>query len=79
MGFSPQQVDAMSIWQWQSAVNGYIEANTPREGAKLSDAEADELFDWIEASGATGVLTTQTYQFDDAGRLMPAGVVTFSM
>lgn len=79
MGFTPQQVDAMSMWQFRAALNGYVEANSPKGGEKLSETEAADLFDWIDAPDARGALTTQTYTFDDTGRLAPAGIVTFTL
>lgn len=42
MGFTPQQVNAMSPWEWAAAAEGYIEANTdPKDkgGVLLSDEE----------------------------------------
>ncbi|SFJ55053.1 hypothetical protein SAMN04515648_4556 [Phyllobacterium sp. CL33Tsu] len=30
-----------------AAVEGYVKANTPKDDGKLTDAEKDELFDWI--------------------------------
>lgn len=79
MGYTPQEVNAMSMWQWQAALNGFIAANTPKDSGKLSDSEADELFAWIDTPDVAGSLTTQTYMFDDRGHLVPAGVVTFSL
>lgn len=46
---APTEVDRQSVWQMTAAWNGYVQAHSPKDGAKLSDAEADELFDWIEA------------------------------
>jgi hypothetical protein len=79
LGYTPQEVNAMSMWQWQAALNGFVEANTPKESAKLSESEADELFAWIDTPNAAGPLTSPTYVFDDVGRLVPAGIVTFSL
>jgi hypothetical protein len=77
MGFTPQQVNEMSMWQYFAALNGYIDANTPKEGNKLTDSQADDLFDWIEQGGTEAEqLSTQTYWLD-GGRLVPAGVVRF--
>ncbi len=78
MGFTPQQVDVMSMWQFRAAVNGYVAANSPQTGAKLSEEEANELFDWIGTPEFVSVVSTQTYTFDDNGRLAPAGVVSFT-
>lgn len=47
MGYSPQQVRAMSIWQFMAAVDGYITANTPENERGLSDKEKDDLFAWL--------------------------------
>lgn len=68
----------MSMWQWQAAVNGYIAANSGKSG-KLSEAEKDELFDWIDAATAPLVLTTETYALNDDGALVPAGTTTFNL
>ena len=47
MGFTPQQVNAMSMWQYFSALNGYIDANTSSDKKKMSQDEAEDLFDWL--------------------------------
>lgn len=48
MGFTPQQVNAMSIWQFLAAADGYIQANTSEsQKNKLSESEQAELFDWV--------------------------------
>lgn len=40
MGFSPREVDAMSLWQFFAAADGFIAANTPKgKGAAMSDDE----------------------------------------
>lgn len=42
MGFTPQQVNAMSLWQWAAAYEGYYEANAdPKDKGSvlLTDAE----------------------------------------
>ena len=39
----------MSMWQYMAALDGYIKANTPDEPGKLSEAEKDDLWDWIKA------------------------------
>lgn len=79
MGFTPQQVNEMSMWQYFAALHGYIEANSPKEANKLSESEAEDLFDWIDqASSGPRVLSTQTYDWDE-GRPVPLGVVTFAV
>ncbi len=47
MGFTPQQVNAMSMWQYFAALNGFIDANTPEDKKKMSTEEAEELYDWL--------------------------------
>lgn len=49
MGFSPQQVREMSIWQFTAAWDGFVQANSP-EDKGLSDAEVDDLWEWIEST-----------------------------
>lgn len=61
MGFTPQQVDAMTVWQFFAAIDGYVKANGGggKEGA-LSDTEKDEIWDWMQARvGSPTTLTTQ--------------------
>lgn len=44
MGFTPQQVNAMSPWQWAAAAEGYAEANRSpddKTGSGLTDDEFD--------------------------------------
>lgn len=48
MGFSPGEVDEMSIWQLMAAAEGYAEAHDPESGSKLSDAEKDDLFRLVQ-------------------------------
>ena len=46
MGFTPQQVGEMSVWQFMAAVAGYAKAN----GADGSERPSDEFLDWADAS-----------------------------
>jgi len=48
MGFSPQQVDAMSMWQFMAAADGYVKANSSSDN-ELSSSEVDELWEWINS------------------------------
>lgn len=67
----------MSIWQLQAAIAGYVAAHAPPEKGKMSKAERDELFEWIEGlTTDETVFTTMTYRLD-ADRLVEAGAVTF--
>jgi len=40
----------MSMWQFMAAVDGYVKANSGQD-AKMSNKEADELFDWLKSKG----------------------------
>lgn len=38
----------MSIWQFNSAVKGYVKANTANDPKKFSsEEEKDEMWDWL--------------------------------
>lgn len=49
MGFTPQQIGRMSVWQYLAAVDGFIAANNPDAAKSLSASESDELFEWLES------------------------------
>jgi hypothetical protein len=65
------------MWQFFAALNGYVDANTPKDGNKLSEGEADDLFDWLERDTVAGVLSTMTYWLD-GDRLVPWRGVEFT-
>jgi len=48
IGFTPQQVNGMSVWQFMAAVDGYVQANTEGDGS-LNGREADELWEWMQS------------------------------
>lgn len=65
MGFTPQDVDRMSVWQFSAALNGFIRANSSKDDKKLSEAERSEISDWILSSGSgPRTLTTKVYWWD---------------
>lgn len=37
----------MSMWKFFAAVEGYAAAHDPKAAEKLSEAEKDELADWM--------------------------------
>jgi hypothetical protein len=42
MGFTPQQVNAMSMWEWAACAEGYVaahETDEDRRAAPMSDDE----------------------------------------
>ena len=47
MGFTPQEVGRMSVWQYMAALDGYIAANSAEDDKSLSSKERDELADWM--------------------------------
>lgn len=69
----------MSIWQFFAALNGHIQANSPKAGEKLTEAEAEDLFDWIMSdAGGPRIISTQTYWWEGE-QPVPAGIVTFTV
>ena len=42
MGFTPQQVGKMTLWQFNCCVEGYLKANSPEE---KPEAPSDQEFD----------------------------------
>ena len=47
MGFTPAQVDEMSMWEFDAALQGYIEANSTED--QLTDEEEKQLREEILA------------------------------
>lgn len=79
MGWTVHDVKRSSVWEFFQAWQGYVDANTPKEAAKLTEEQADDLFEWIEQdSDRPEMLSTQTYRLEGL-RLVPAGVVTFQV
>ena len=38
----------MSVWEFSAAVDGWLDANTPKKPGSLSQAEADRLWDDVQ-------------------------------
>lgn len=80
MGWTVHEVKRASVWEFWTAFQGYVDANSPKQGNKLSEDDKDRIWQRMQeleaASGA--VLSTQTYVLDGA-HLVPAGVVTFEV
>nr|WP_280950505.1 hypothetical protein [Rhizobium leguminosarum] len=38
----------MSMWQFMAAIEGYVKAHSG-EDEKMSDKEADDLFEWLKS------------------------------
>jgi hypothetical protein len=47
MGYTPQEVRAMSMWQYMAAIDGYIAANSPDDKG-MTAKEADDIWDFIQ-------------------------------
>ena len=74
MGWSAADVRASGVWEFWAAWNGYVAANTSKDGAKLTEAQKDDLFEWLEADDAPVVRRTMTYGWDGE-RVVLRGVV----
>jgi hypothetical protein len=48
MGYSPQEVRAMSMWQYFAALDGWRKANSPDDSG-LSKQEEDALWELVQA------------------------------
>lgn len=51
MGFTPQQIDRMSVFQYLAALDGFVEAHGGDKANALSGDEADDLWQWLQAKG----------------------------
>ncbi|MCF6126068.1 gene transfer agent family protein [Mesorhizobium sp. M7A.F.Ca.CA.001.07.2.1] len=51
MGYSPQQVNGMSIWQFHAVVEGFRKSQSGSD-RQLSEADKDALWDWLTADAA---------------------------
>jgi hypothetical protein len=80
MGWTVHDVKRASVWEFWQAFQGYVEANTPRDGKKLSEDDKDRIWQrMLELeTPSSSALSTQTYVLDGL-RLVPAGIVTFEV
>lgn len=53
MGFTPADVDAMSLWQFMAALDGWVEAHTPEDqkSERMSENDATGLSAWMDEKG----------------------------
>lgn len=56
MGFTPQQIDGMSMWQFMAAAEGFARANDPKVAERLTEGEKDDLAAWLGISGSNASL-----------------------
>lgn len=47
MGFTPQEVRAMSVWQYLAARDGWFRYNVPDDG-KLTQEDEDALWEMVQ-------------------------------
>lgn len=67
MGYSPQQVNAMSMWQFYAAVDGFVKSR--QSGGKLSDTEKDGLWDWLQTMDGQPMHEAAELSFDPGAAL----------
>lgn len=78
MGFLPEQIDAMDVAEFRAVAAGYIKANSASEKNRLTEGEKDDLFDFIlQVPAARKTLSLHTWRFDDDGRFVSGGTVSF--
>lgn len=41
----------MSMWQFQAAYDGYAKANFAEDEGKMSSAEVDDVWEWLQSKG----------------------------
>lgn len=66
---SPTEVDKQSLWQFSAAWNGYVAANSPSDG-KLTDRQAQDLFDWIDSGPVEAITHPMPYLGWDGVRIV---------
>ncbi|GJD41307.1 hypothetical protein OICFNHDK_3790 [Methylobacterium bullatum] len=49
MGLSPGDVRKLSLWQLKAAIDGWNKAHGGKEGAELSDKEALQIGEMLDA------------------------------
>lgn len=80
MGWDVHAVKRSSVWEFFSAWQGYVDANTPKQSGKLSEDDKDRIWERMQEleRPSSATLSTQTYTLDGL-RLVPAGIVTFEV
>lgn len=46
MGYTPREIEDMSLWQFNAVVSAHVSQNNP---SGLTETEADELWDWLQS------------------------------
>jgi hypothetical protein len=47
LGFSPRQIDELSLWEFRAVVTEYKKAHDPKAEKALSSSEEDALWRWM--------------------------------
>jgi hypothetical protein len=69
MGFTPQQVNAMSIWQFMAVCDGFSKSRDNAKG-KISGSEVDELWAWISEGNTVDAAHYSGVDIDAAVRFL---------
>jgi hypothetical protein len=48
MGLAPNDVKKMTVWEFIAVADHWMEAHDTGDDRKLSAAEADEIWDWMQ-------------------------------
>ena len=51
IGFTPQEVNEMTMWQFMAAVDGYVTANSSEDNKGMSKKEQDDVWRWMQTKG----------------------------
>lgn len=55
------------MWEFAAALDGYVRANSPSKGDKLTEQQKDDLFDWLEPEGHDAPGRFYRYRWDGQG------------
>lgn len=47
LGFTPNDIKALSMWEFMAALEGYVKANS-LDGGKMTSAEVDDVWTWMQ-------------------------------
>ncbi len=47
LGFTPNDIKALSMWEFMAALEGYVKANSS-DGGKMTSAEVDDVWTWMQ-------------------------------
>lgn len=77
MGFSPNDIDRMSMWQFSAACAGFAQMHQSG-GPRLTEAEKAELVEWLNDDlPARELKRLAVWAHDEAGRPVLARHVVF--